>query len=41
MKDKMRLTLLKVIERIFDQNSEMQEMIDASMVKVCTEGVKF
>ena len=38
MKDKEKLKiLLKVIQRIYDKNPEMQEVIDASMMKVCAE----
>ena len=29
--------LLKVIKRIYDKNPEVQELIDASMIDVCTE----
>ena len=29
--------LLKVIKRIYDKNPEIQELIDASMIDVCTE----
>ena len=38
MKDKKKLdVLLKVIQRIYDKNTEMQEVIDAMMLEVCTE----
>ena len=38
MKDKKKLEVsLKVIKRIYDKNPGMQEMIDASMIEVCTE----
>ena len=39
MKDKEKLEiLLKVIQRIYDKNPEMQEVIDVSMIEVCTRG---
>ena len=38
MKDKKKLeVLLKVIKRIYDKNSGMQEMIGASVIEVCAE----
>ena len=38
MKDKKKLDiLLKVIQRIYDKNPEMWEMIDTSMIEVCVE----
>ena len=38
MKDKKKHKILqKVIQRIYDKNPEMQEVIDASMIEVCTE----
>ena len=41
MKDKKKLdALLEVIQRIYDKNPEMQEVIDASMMEECAkEGV--
>ena len=39
MKDKEKLKiLLKVIQRIYDKNPEMKEVIDVSMIEVCTRG---
>ena len=39
MKDKEKLEiLLKVIQRIYDKNPEMKEVIDVSMIEVCTRG---
>ena len=39
MKDKEKLEiLLKLIQRIFDKNPEMKEVIDVSMIEVCTRG---
>ena len=36
MKDKKKLEeLLKVIKRVYDKNSGMQEVIEVSMIKVC------
>ena len=29
--------LLKVIKRIYDKNPKIQELIDASLIDVCTE----
>ena len=38
MRDKKKIKILrKVIKRICDQNPEMQELVDASMVQVCAE----
>ena len=38
MKDKKKIEiLLKVIERIFNKNPEMQKLIDESMIDVCKE----
>ena len=41
MKDNKRAkVLLKVIQRIYDKNQEIQEVIDASIIEVCAkEGV--
>ena len=40
MKDKKKLeVLLKLMQRIYNKNPGIQEVIDASMIKVCTEGV--
>ena len=42
MKDKKRIeVLLKVIKRIYDQNPEMQELTDVSMVELCPEEFAF
>ena len=39
MKDKEKLEiLLKVMQRIYDKNPEMKEVIDVSMIEVCTRG---
>ena len=39
MKDKEKLEiLLKVIQRIYDKNPEMKEVIDVSMIEACTRG---
>ena len=39
MKDKEKIEiLLKVIQRIYDKNPEMKEVIDVSMIEVCTRG---
>ena len=38
IKDNERVkVLLKVIQRIFDKNPEIQEVIDASIIEVCAE----
>lgn len=38
MKDKKRIeNLLKFIKRNYDKNPELQELIDVSMVDLCTE----
>ena len=38
MKDNKRVKdLLKVMQRIFDKNPEIQEVIDESMIEVCAE----
>ena len=38
IKDKKKLQiLLKVIQRIYDKNQKMQEVIDTSTKEVCTE----
>ena len=38
MKDKKKLVvLLKVIQSVYHKNSGMQEVIDASVIKVCAE----
>ena len=38
MKDNKRdKVLLKVIQRIYDKNPEIQEVVEASMIEVCAE----
>ena len=38
MKDNKRVKVsLKVIQRIYDKNPAIQEVIDASMIEVCAE----
>ena len=38
MKDKKKLkVLLKIIQRTYDKNPEMQKVVDASMIEVCAE----
>ena len=38
MKDKKKLEVIfKVIQRVYDKNQRMQKLIDASLIKVCTE----
>ena len=38
MKDNKRVkVLLKVIQRIYDKNPEIQEVINVPMIKVCAE----
>ena len=38
MKDQKELEiLLNVIQSIYDKNPEIQEVIDASMIKICAE----
>ena len=38
MKDKKKLeVLLKVIQRVYDKNPGIQEVIDPSMMEVCAE----
>ena len=40
MKDKKNIEiLLKVIERVYTKNTEIQKLIDESMIDVCKEGV--
>ena len=39
MRDNKKLeVLLKVIQKIYDKNPEMQGVISASMIEVCSEG---